>query len=105
MNALKVKKGDTVQIISGKDRGKRGKILQTVPTDGKVIIEGINIATKHRKPRSARDQGGIVKQEMPLDASKVMVICPKCHVPTRIAKKVADSGEKTRVCKHCGAEL
>jgi len=105
MNALKLKKGDTVQVISGKDRGKKGKILHTVPTDGKIVVEGINMATKHRKPRNAQQQGGIVKQEMPLHASKVMVICPKCHVPTRIAKKVADSGEKTRNCKHCGAEI
>ena len=105
MNSLKLKKGDTVQVISGKDRGKTGKILHTVPSADKVFVEGVNIATKHRKPRSARQQGGIVKQEMPLHAAKVMVVCPKCHVPTRIAKKVTDSGEKTRNCKHCGAEI
>jgi len=104
MNALKIKKGDTVQVITGKDRGRSGKVLATVPATGKVIIEGINIATKHVKPRNAQQQGGIIKQELPLAACKVMVVCPKCHKPTRIKTNVAD-GKKTRVCKHCGAEL
>ena len=104
MNALKIKKGDTVQVISGKDRGRSGKILRTVPAEGKVIVEGLNIATKHVKPRNAQEQGGIVKQELPLAASKVMVICPKCKKPTRIKTEIAD-GKKTRVCRHCGAEL
>ena len=104
MNALKIKKGDTVQVITGKDRGRSGKVLATVPATGKVIVEGINIATKHVKPRNAQQQGGIIKQELALAACKVMVVCPKCHKPTRIKTNVAD-GKKTRVCKHCGAEL
>ena len=104
MNALKIKKGDTVQVITGKDRGRTGKVLRTVPADGKVVIEGINIATKHVKPRNAQQQGGSVKQELPLAACKVMVVCPKCHKPTRIKTEIAD-GKKNRVCKHCGGEL
>ena len=104
MNALKIKKGDTVQVITGKDRGRTGKVLRTVPADGKVVIEGINIATKHVKPRNAQQQGGIVKQELPLAACTVMVVCPKCHKPTRIKTEIAD-GKKNRVCKHCGGEL
>ena len=104
MNALKIKKGDTVQVITGKDRGRTGKFLHTVPAAGKVVIEGINVATKHVKPRNAQQQGGIIKQELPLAACKVMVVCPKCHKPTRIKTEIAD-GKKTRVCKHCGGEL
>ena len=104
MNALKIKKGDTVQVISGKDRGRSGKVLSTVPAAGKVIVEGINIATRHVKPRNAQQQGGIVKQELPLAACKVMVVCPKCHKPTRVGTQLSEGG-KTRVCKHCGAEL
>ena len=104
MNALKIKKGDTVQVITGKDRGRTGKVLHTVPAAGKVVIEGINGATKHVKPRNAQQQGGIIKQELPLAACKVMVVCPKCHKPTRIKTEIAD-GKKTRVCKHCGGEL
>ena len=104
MNALKIKKGDTVQVITGKDRGRTGKVLHTVPAAGKVVIEGINVATKHVKPRNAQQQGGNIKQELPLAACKVMVVCPKCHKPTRIKTEIAD-GKKTRVCKHCGDEL
>ena len=104
MNALKRKKGDTVQVIAGKDRGRTGKVHHTVPAAGKVVSEGINVATKHVKPRNAQQQGGIIKQELPLAACKVMVVCPKCHKPTRIKTEIAD-GKKTRVCKHCGGEL
>jgi large subunit ribosomal protein L24 len=106
MNTLKIKKGDTVQVISGKDRGRTGKVLSTVPTSGKLVIEGLNMATRHVKPRNAQQAGGITKQELPLAACKVMVVCPKCHKPTRIKTEIAD-GKKIRKCKHtgCGAEL
>ena len=101
MNALKIKKGDTVQVITGKDRGRTGKVLRTVPADGKVVIEGINIATKHVKPRNAQQQGGIIKAEGPVRACKVMLVCPKCSKPTRVGYKVLENGTKVRVCKHC----
>ena len=99
-----VKKGDTVVVLSGKDRGKQGKVLGTVPADGKVVVEGINMVTCHVKPRKQGEQGGIVKREAALAACKVQVVCPKCSKATRVAHKV-ENGKKTRVCKHCGAEL
>ena len=105
MNALKIKKGDNVKVIAGKDRGRSGKVLTTDAENGTLIVAGVNIATKHKKPRGMQDQGGIIKQELPLDASNVMVVCPKCHKPTRIKTEISASGERTRVCKKCGAQL
>ena len=102
--SMNVKKGDTVIVLSGKDRGKQGKVLGTVPADGKVVVEGINMVTCHVKPRKQGEQGGIVKREAALAACKVQVVCPKCSKATRVAHKV-ENGKKTRVCKHCGAEL
>ena len=104
MNSLKIKKNDKVVVLSGKDRGKQGKVLGTVPADGKVVVEGINMVTCHVKPRKQGEQGGIVKREAALAACKVQVVCPKCSKATRVAHKV-ENGKKTRVCKHCGAEL
>ena len=102
--SMNVKKGDTVVVLSGKDRGKQGKVLGTVPADGKVVVEGINMVTCHVKPRKQGEQGGIVKREAALAACKVQVVCPKCSKATRVAHKV-ENGKQTRVCKHCGAEL
>ena len=102
--AMNVKKGDTVVVLSGKDKGKQGKVLGTVPADGKVVVEGINMVTCHVKPRKQGEQGGIVKREAALAACKVQVVCPKCSKATRVAHQV-ENGKKTRVCKHCGAEL
>ena len=102
--SMNVKKGDTVVVLSGKDRGKQGKVLGTVPADGKVVVEGINMVTCHVKPRKQGEQGGIVKRGAALAACKVQVVCPKCSKATRVAHKV-ENGKKTRVCKHCGAEL
>ena len=106
MNKLHVKTGDTVVILSGKDKGKKGKILETSPKEGKVIVEGCNIATKHVKPRKQGDAGGLVKVESAVYACKVMAVCPKCGNPTRLAHKVLEDGKKVRVCKNpaCGAE-
>ena len=105
MNALKIKKGDTVVVISGKDRGKQGKVVRTEAENAKIVVEGVNMATMHKKPRKQGNQGGIVKTELPIYACKVMAVCPKCKEPTRVAMKVDDKGEKTRVCRHCGAAL
>ena len=104
MNSLKIKKNDTVVILSGKDRGKQGKVLGTVPADGKVVVEGSNMVTCHVKPRKQGETGGIVQREAAMYASKVQGVCPKCGKGTRVAHKIAD-GKKSRVCKHCGAEL
>ena len=101
-NKLHVKTGDNVMIISGKDKGKKGKVLEVSPKEGKVIVEGLNIATKHVKPRAMGQQGGIVKAEAPLYASKVMLVCPKCGKPTRLGHKILSDGTKQRVCKNEG---
>ncbi|MBI2875081.1 MAG: 50S ribosomal protein L24 [Firmicutes bacterium] len=104
MRALKlnVRTGDTVIVISGKDEGKRGKILKAFPAEGKVLVEGINLVTKHSRPTRKVPQGGINKQEAPLPACKVMLICPRCHRPTRVGYAILEGGPKARVCKHCG---
>ena len=99
-----VKAKDSVVVISGKDKGKKGKIIATRPADGKVAVEGVAIATKHQKARAQGQPGGIIKKEAFIDASNVMVLCPKCNKPTRIAHKDVD-GKNVRVCKHCGAEI
>ena len=102
--AMNVKKGDTVIVLSGKDKGKQGKVLGTVPSEAKVVVEGINMVTCHVKPLKQGETGGIVQREAAMYASKVQVVCPKCNKGTRIAHKI-ENGKKTRVCKHCGAEL
>ena len=104
MNSLKIKKNDKVVVLSGKDKGKSGKVLGTVPSERKVVVEGINVVTCHIKPRKQGETGGIVQREAAMYASKVQVVCPKCGKGTRVAHKIAD-GKKSRVCKHCGAEL
>lgn len=97
-----VKKGDMVYVLSGKDRGKKGKVLSVNPDDMMVLIEGINMSTKHKKPRSRFQQGGIIHQESPINSSKVMLVCSRCKAPTKISKLLHDSGQKDRVCKRCG---
>lgn len=103
--AMNVKKGDTVIVLSGKDKGKQGKVQVVIPSDRKVVVEGVNIVTCHTKPRRQGEQGGIVKREGALRACKVMKVCPKCDKPTRPAHKILDNGAKVCVCKHCGAEI
>ena len=104
MNHLKIKKNDTVVILSGKDKGKQGKVLGTVPKSSKIVAEGINMVTCHVKPRRQGEEGGIVKREAAIYASKVQVVCPKCSKATRVAYEIKD-GKKVRTCKKCGAEL
>lgn len=104
MNKLHVKKGDSVEVISGKDKGKKGKVLEVSPKESKIIVEGINVATKHVKPKAMGQQGGIVSAEAPLYACKVMLVCPKCAKRTRVSHKILKDGSKERVCMHkdCG---
>lgn len=102
---LHVRKGDNVIVLSGKDKGKKGKILSVFPKSGKVIVEGVAMATKHKKPRSQAEVGGIIHQEAPIYACKVMHICDKCGEPTRIARKVMEDGSIARVCKKCNEIL
>lgn len=102
--SMNVKKGDTVVVLSGKDRGKQGKVLGSVPKTSKVVVEGINVVTCHVKPRKQGETGGIVKREAAIASSKVQVVCPKCNKGTRVAHKI-ENGKSVRVCKHCGAAL
>ncbi len=101
MNKLHVKTGDTVEVISGVSKGSRGKVLAVSPSEGQVMIEGVHLVTKHVKPKSAQQQGGIIKAEGPVRACKVMLVCPKCSKTTRVGYKVLENGTKVRVCKHC----
>ena len=101
MNKLHVKKGDTVVILSGKDKGKQGKIIQALPKKSQVIVEDVNKVKRHTKPGLKSPQGGIIQKEMPLDSCKVQLICPNCNKPTRIAHKIVD-GKSYRACKKCG---
>ena len=98
---LHVKKGDTVQILSGKNKGKQGKIISAQPDKAKVVVEGINKVKRHSKPSMKVPQGGIISKEMPLHVCKVQLVCPACNKPTRIAHKL-QAGKNARVCKKCG---
>jgi len=102
---LHVRKDDTVVVLSGKDVGKQGKVLAADPSTGMVLVEGVNMVSRHQKPRRQGETGGIIKREGYIRASKVMRVCPKCHKPTRLAHTVAADGTKSRVCKRCGAEI
>ena len=104
-NKLHVKKDDTVLILSGDDKGKKGKVLEVSPKEGKIIVEGINMVKKHVKPRRMGEAGGIVEAEGTMYACKAQVVCPSCKKATRVAHKVAKDGSKIRACAKCGEEL
>ena len=101
---MKVKVNDNVLVLTGKYKGKQGKVLKTYPTDGKVVVEGVNLVHKHEKARKANETSRIVTEEAPIDVSNVEVVCDKCGKATRVAHTVID-GKKVRVCKKCGASL
>lgn len=102
--SLNVKKGDTVLIIAGKDKGKTGKVVSCDPASGRVVVEDCNMITKHTKPRGANQPGGRNKVAGPIDVSNVQIVCPDCHKATRVAHKI-DGENKIRVCNKCGASL
>ena len=101
---MKIRKDDKVVVLSGRDKGKEGKVLRVDPQAGKVVVEGVLMATKHRKARKQGEESAIIKMETPIYASKVMLVCPKCGKPTRIGHAVVD-GKKVRACKKCGASI
>ena len=105
MNKVHVKTGDTVVVLSGKDKGKKGKVLAVSPKEGKVIVEKINIVSKHIKPRRMGEPGGIIKAEGAMYASKVQTVCPRCKKPTRVGHKLYEDGTKSRICVKCGEAL
>ena len=100
-NKIHIKKGDNVVVISGKDKGKKGKVLSVGVSKRTVIVEGVNMATKHTKARRQGEAGGIVKQETPIYASKVMYYCDKCHSKARLGKLILEDGKRVRICKKC----
>ena len=110
---MHVRKNDLVMIITGKEKGTKGKITAAFPKTGKVIVEGANMVTRHQKARNAMQPGGIIKKELPIDASNVMLVCPKCGKPSRVSHKVTtvtnEAGKAQRkmirVCKKCNAEI
>jgi large subunit ribosomal protein L24 len=104
MSGMKLKKGDRVKVLQGKDRGKEASVTRVLPRDGKVIVEGVNIAKKHQKPTRRTMQGGIIDKDMPMPASNVAILCPKGHA-SRIGYEFNADGTKRRVCKKCGADL
>lgn len=104
-NKVHVKTGDTVIVLNGENKGKKGKVLAVSPKEGKLIIEGVNMVSKHVKPRRAGEEGGIVKAEGAMYTCKVQVVCPHCKKATRVAHKLLANGEKQRVCKRCGETL
>jgi len=100
---MKIKKGDTVLIISGKDRGRKGKVLGSFPKENRILVEGINLRKKHQRPRRAGEKGQIITLPAPIDISNVKLICSKCGKPTRVGFKIVE-GKKFRICKKCGQE-
>ena len=101
---MNIKKNDTVIVLSGKDKGKTGKVLVAMPSENKVIVEGVNVATCHTKPRKQGETGGIVKRETPIRTCKVALYCEKCGKGVRVGAKI-DGDKKTRICRKCGAEI
>ena len=97
-----IRKNDNVVVITGKDRGKRGRVLQLVPAKNRLIVEGVNIVKRHTRPNPRQNvKGGVVEREAPLHVSNVQIICPECGAPTRIGKRLLGDGRKVRICRKC----
>jgi large subunit ribosomal protein L24 len=112
MAGMKIRLGDTVEVITGKDAGRRGRVLEARPAEGRLIVEGRNIAKKHARPRPVRGSrgaqmtpGGVIDLEQPLEISNVMLVCTNCDKPTRVGSGTRSDGTKIRVCKKCGSEI
>jgi large subunit ribosomal protein L24 len=102
---MHVKTNDTVIVLAGKDKGVQGKVMSADLKAGKVLVEGVSVAKRHKKPRKQGEPGGIINMETPIHASKVMRVCPKCNKPTRPAHRFDKEGKKVRICKKCDAEI
>jgi large subunit ribosomal protein L24 len=105
MAGLKIKKGDRVRVLTGKDRGKDGNVTRVLPATGKVIVDGVNVAKKHQRATKATMQGGIIDKDMPLPVANVALLCPSCGKTTRVGYRIDGDGTKVRVCKKCGGEM
>ncbi len=105
MAGLKIRKGDRVRVLTGKDRGKEGEVMRALPRDRKLIVDGVNVAKKHQRPTRATQQGGIIDKDMPIPVANVALVCPSCGKPTRVGYKFDKAGQKTRVCRRCEGEI
>jgi large subunit ribosomal protein L24 len=105
MAGLRIRKGDRVRVLTGKDRGKEGEVSRALPATGKLIVDGINVAKKHQKATRATMQGGIIDKDMPIPVANVALICPTCNAATRVGYRFEDDGTKVRVCKKCGGDI
>jgi large subunit ribosomal protein L24 len=102
---MKIRKGDRVVVLTGKDRGKDGTVTFAFPAEGRVIVDGVNIAKKHQKPTRSTQQGGIIDKEMPIPVANVAIVCGSCGRPTRVGHRFDPDGTKVRVCRKCGGDL
>jgi len=102
---MRIRKGDTVQVLSGKHRGKQGSVMRADPVNRMVIVDGANLSKRHTKPRGQTMQGGIIDKDMPLPVAAVAIVCKACGRPSRIGIRVDDAGRKLRVCRRCGSDL
>jgi large subunit ribosomal protein L24 len=101
----RIRKNDLVMVITGRDRGKTGKVMRVVPETGRVVLERLNIVKRHSRPRGAASPGGIVEKEAPIAISNVMLFCDRCNAPVRIGIKAAADGARTRICRRCGESV
>ena len=99
---MHVKKGDLVVVVSGADKGKRGKVLEAIPSEGRVVVEKVNIVKRHQRPTQTQREGGIIEREAKIDSSNVQPFCAKCSKPVRLGRKVLEDGKKVRICRKCG---
>ena len=102
---MKIKKGDRVRVLTGKDRGKEGEVMRAIPERDKVIVDGVNVAKRHQRATRATTQGGIIDKDMPIPAANVAVLCPSCSKATRVGYRFDDQGRKSRICRKCGGDL
>ena len=102
---FRIRKGDTVEVVAGRDRGQRGTIERVVPSSGNVVVEGINVRKRHTRPRAVGQPAGIIEFKAPLDASNLMLVCPHCADRTRVGYRIASDGHKTRHCKKCNESV
>ena len=105
MAGLKIRKGDRVKVLTGKDRGKEGEVMRVIPDTGKVIVDGVNVVKKHQRATRQTQQGGIIDRDMPVPMSNVAVVCSSCRAATRVGYRFDDQGRKIRVCKKCKGDL
>ena len=102
---MKIKKGDRVRMLTGKDRGKEGEVMRAMPSEGKVIVDGVNRVKKHQRQIRQTMQGGIIDKDMPMPVSSVAIMCGACGEPTRVGYRFDDQGAKVRICRKCGADI